>query len=63
MALILHWDGSAWADMTPADMPLDSYLNGIAVLAPDDAWAVGTYYDDFGDGQTLTVHWNGTLGA
>lgn len=69
-ALALHWDGSEWTDVpTPELGEGASILSGIAALAPDDIWAVGTNgrtpyavspkgIFDLGT-TTLTLHWNG----
>ena len=59
-ALVEHWDGVSWARLkTPnAGHPANGQLNGVAAIAPDDAWAVGS----FGQGapsRTLIEHWDG----
>ncbi len=38
---------------------MNNQLLGVAAVAPNDVWAVGQS-TDFGAGQTLIVHWNGT---
>ncbi|MFG2887967.1 hypothetical protein [Streptomyces sp. NPDC048248] len=55
------WDGKAWKRQTLPDVGAGE-LNGVAVVAPDDVWAVGAVYgDDEKPPQTsLLLHWNGT---
>jgi hypothetical protein len=58
--LIEHWDGTSWQQI-PCPEPKNAQgaaLNGIAVLSPTDAWAVG-FYDNGTAHQSLTEHWNG----
>ena len=33
---------------------------GVAAVAPDDVWAVGTWFTKAFDDRTLTLHWDGT---
>jgi hypothetical protein len=54
--LILRWNGKAWKRV-PSPGP-GSNLWGIAVIAADDAWAVGATSSPTST-TTLTVHWNG----
>ncbi len=48
-AFILHWDGTAWHQVAPADGGIGG-LQAVSAHAPDDAWAVG---------GNLVEHWNG----
>ena len=64
--LIEHWNGSAWSvvpspNPTPplSGGPVSNQLLGVAAVAPNNVWAVGQS-TDFGAGQTLIVHWNGS---
>jgi len=60
--LIVHWDGSAWAQQpspNPGGPAGISDLNGVAATSPSNAWAVGSYSDG-GAQRTLVEHWNGT---
>src|SRR5438874_4942367 len=59
-SVTLRWNGSAWVDV-PAPNPGMSFLdlNGVSVISPNDAWAVG-YYDVNGSWRTLTMHWDGS---
>jgi hypothetical protein len=46
------------ASANPA--PITNILDGLAVLAPDNAWAVGSALDRQHGNQTLIEHWDGT---
>ena len=51
----------AWSGpQPPSPGTEDNNLNGVAVLSPCNAWAVGFYLDSGGKDQTLTEHWNGS---
>src|SRR5579859_1370986 len=51
--------GLAWRVVaSPNAGGAGNYLNGAAVVAVDDIWAVGYYYNGNGD-QTLVEHWDG----
>jgi hypothetical protein len=65
---VLHWTGTAWV-MTKVPNPgtkvanvggEGSALNGITVLSPTDAWAVGQTQGSNGAFRTLTEQFNGT---
>ena len=63
-ALVLHWNGSAWTQVTVPDPGTSgNSLEGIAGTAPNDIWAVG-YYTISGEkgvlGHPLAMHYNGT---
>jgi hypothetical protein len=56
--LITHWDGTAWTLVpVPAavDALPDALLTDVTALAPDNAWAVGSYQDG-----ALLLHWDGS---
>jgi hypothetical protein len=64
--LIEHWNGTSWSvipspNPTPplSGGPVSNELHGIAAVSANDVWAVGQSVD-YGAGQTLIVHWNGT---
>ncbi|HST04143.1 MAG TPA: hypothetical protein VLQ48_05340 [Chloroflexia bacterium] len=60
-ALIEHWDGSAWNTVSATVANARSvFLAGVVVLAANDVWAVGNFYDSSGLSRTLIMHWNGT---
>jgi hypothetical protein len=63
-ALVLHWNGSAWTQVTVPDPGTSgNSLEGIAGTAPNDVWAVGNYTNS-GEkgvlGHPLAMHYNGT---
>jgi hypothetical protein len=57
VALIEHWDGSAWS-VVPGHAGSGTTLYGVKAFAPDDAWAVGVRGDV--PTVTLTEHWDGS---
>jgi hypothetical protein len=59
--LIERWDGVAWGHVHSPNTPdTESYLNGVAAVAPDDVWAVGGT-DSIGPPyHALVEHWDGT---
>lgn len=61
--LAMRFDGIQWEDV---DLPeeLSGRLTSIAVIAPDDIWAVGfSGSPDALTERTLLLHWDGTLWA
>lgn len=56
--LALHWDGSQWKVVSVPSPSRDSEetLAAVAVLAPNDAWAVGS---DTSNATSLIEHWDG----
>jgi hypothetical protein len=58
--LILHWDGTAWSQVSsPGIGPASNALNGVSADSATDAWAVG-YYISKSVRYALILHWNGT---
>src|SRR5207249_2791426 len=56
--LVEHWNGTQWTVVpSPNSEPSYNYLFGVAVVAANDVWAVGTY-NGYG-GRTLILHWDG----
>jgi hypothetical protein len=57
-----HWDGASWTAVATLDRAGSSNsLNGVAAIAPDDVWAVGSSDNATrGVTRTLAEHWNGT---
>ncbi len=51
---ILHWDGRQWTLTASAAQNGGAVLRGLAALAPDDVWAVGSC-----QGAPFATHWNG----
>ena len=63
-ALILHWNGTAWSEVTAPDPGTSgNTLESVAGTAANDLWAVG-YYSNSGEpgvlAHPLAVHYNGT---
>src|SRR5579872_3143536 len=54
-----HWNGTKWMLVdSPNSTSQTNILAGVAVVAPNNAWAVG--YEVINDSyQTLIEHWNG----
>ncbi len=62
--LILHWNGTAWAEQA-SPVPSGStgaFLQGVAAISASNAWAAGYYYTSTGR-QALMLHWNGSTWA
>ena len=59
-ALILHWNGRAWAQATSPDPggTNGTYLTAVTAVSPSSVWAVGVYWTAT-TGKTLVLHWNG----
>lgn len=60
--LTMHWNGSTWAQVPSPDpgQAIDlRCLNGVSVLSPTSAWAVGDFVNSKGRMSTLILHWNG----
>ena len=54
-----RWNGTAWAIMTPAALPDDAGLGGVACSAAGACTAVGSQFTNSG-WRTLAERWNGT---
>jgi hypothetical protein len=55
--LTMHWNGANWTVVaSPNGGPNDNDLFGVAMVAPNDVWAVGNN----GSLATLAIHWDGT---
>jgi hypothetical protein len=60
LALIEHWDGTAW-EQVPSPSPSGAtVLNGVVAVSATDAWAVGEFANRADVGRTLIEHWDGT---
>jgi hypothetical protein len=57
--LVEHWDGSELSVVPSPSIGTSSELEGVAALATNDIWAVGTTYTGGGHYQTLVLHWDG----
>ena len=58
--LILHWNGTAWAEVASPSPGNLGRLTAVTAFSPSDALAVGSYRTASGGNKTLIVHWNGT---
>jgi hypothetical protein len=61
--LVEHWDGSStgWTVVpSPNSLAINSYLNGVAAIAPNDVWAVGGTDQSGPPYQSLVEHWDGS---
>ncbi|HET7244403.1 MAG TPA: hypothetical protein VFJ07_06155 [Streptosporangiaceae bacterium] len=56
VATCRSWTGA----QPPSPGSVDNLLEGVAVLTPCDAWAVGSDTGSSGLSQTLTEHWDGS---
>jgi hypothetical protein len=58
----MHWDGTSWsivATPQPGGVSVDRLL-AVDAAAPNDVWAVGTYWDASGYEQhSVILHWDG----
>jgi hypothetical protein len=58
---VLHWTGTKWVLTKVSTLGTEgSLLNGVQVLSPADAWAVGQTQESNGAILTLTEQFNGT---
>jgi hypothetical protein len=55
-----HWNGSNWSVMKSPNTGVADALSGVAMVASNDVWAVGNYFDSQSVGYPLIEHWNGT---
>jgi hypothetical protein len=63
-SLIEHWNGSQWsivASPNRGDRDTVNQLTGVAAVAPDDVWAVGTRYDYSPGFHPIVMHWDGAM--
>lgn len=58
-ALILHWDGTRWAQVPSPGPGIDSNLVGVSAIAASNAWAVGSTNSAGQHDKTLALRWNG----
>lgn len=62
--LVGHWDGESW-EVLPSPNPISGQytrneLNDVAVVSPNDVWAVGEVFDvPANSGRALIEHWDG----
>ena len=53
---ILHWNGLEWQSAATAAQNGGAVLRGLAALAPNNVWAVGSR-----QGAPFATHWNGAI--
>lgn len=59
--LVERWDGTAWSIVPSPNPGTDVFLDGVAATGPDDAWAVGYYFDPATQiNEALIERWDGT---
>ncbi len=62
--LIVHWNGTTWAQVPSPDVGANHYIPGVAAAPDGSAWAVGctgcTGSSTFKSTRTLILRWNGT---
>src|SRR5207302_893542 len=56
--LILHWDGAQWHQTDSPNPNADDVLSAVAVVGPNDVWAVGGQ-GDISPEYGLILHWDG----
>jgi hypothetical protein len=61
LTLVEHWNGTHWKVVASPNVnnSLSDSLSGVAAIAANDVWAVGSYRDASNTQQTLIEHWNG----
>ena len=62
VTLVLHWDGTAWTQVSSPSFGLSnggSQLAAVSALTGSDAWASGLVFTNGGGEGTLLLHWNG----
>jgi len=57
--LIEHWDGNAWSVAPSPLLEGRNSLNALAVVSPDEVWAVGSYWQD-DEQNALIERWDGS---
>ena len=58
--LVMRWDGSRWTVVPSQNVAgYESLFNGVTVVSPSEAWAVGSALDTSFSGRTLIQRWDG----
>lgn len=63
ITVTLHWNGAAWSVVPSPNIgpEVDNSLAGVAAVASNDVWAVGTQQPrSLTDPHTLVLHWDGS---
>jgi hypothetical protein len=58
MTLLLHWNGTKWAEVT-SPKPVPGKLSAVTATSADNAWAVGQTGTPKGYTTSYALHWNG----
>lgn len=58
-ALILHWDGVSWSQVTAPALGSFANLRAVAATSANNAWAVGSYTAGT-HSRVLILHWDGS---
>ena len=59
--LVMHWDGGQWRFVpSPNVGAFNNTLLKVKATSPNEAWAVGFYYDASQTRHTLILRWDGT---
>ena len=59
--LVEHWNGTSWLVVSSPNVgAIDNFLSGVAAIAANNVWAVGSYFADGGLTLSLIQHWDGT---
>lgn len=62
LSMMFHYNGSSWSVVSsPNAGTSTNYIQKVAAVSSNDAWAVGSYYvPGPARWRTLTLHWDGT---
>jgi hypothetical protein len=55
LALTMHWDGTTWTNVPGPNPGWSATASGVAALATNDVWTVGSY-----DNHSMITHWDST---
>ena len=58
-AIVLHWDGTAWTNVSLRLQSQNTLLNDIVAFGPRNIWAIGSQRDASGVTHSLVLHWDG----
>jgi len=61
LTLVEHWNGKRWKVIASPNIKgsISDSLSGVAAIAKNNIWAVGSYNNASNTQQTLIEHWNG----
>ncbi len=59
-SLTLHWNGAQWSVVnTPHVGAGSNVLVALSAISSNDVWALGSYYTDYLQWNTMVLHWDG----